>query len=73
MIMACVLDEKGKRTYRDNKPILYDVEPVAFHRWGCDFEEFCDGPPGNFSVAIVEHGDGRVSLIEPELLRFTDK
>lgn len=33
-----------------------------FHQWGCDFEEFSDGP-GNFTTAIVEDDTGKVHVL----------
>lgn len=40
-----------------------------FHSWGCEYEEFENGP-GNYTVAIVEDEQGVVHTILPTNLTF---
>ena len=44
---------------------------ATFHGWGCDFEDFDDGP-GNYSTAIVEREDGRVESVPVTMIQFAD-
>lgn len=63
------------------KGTIYEVldgkcKPVEFalgyfHGWGCNYQEFEEGP-GNFSVAIVELPDGRVVTPQPDDIVFID-
>ena len=40
-----------------------------FHQWGCDYEEFEEGP-GNYSTAIVELADGTIRNVPVEMVKF---
>jgi hypothetical protein len=58
----------------DNVAKKYTKEIVGtawFHQWGVDYEEFETGP-GNFSVALVEYGDGKVDGVPAHLIEFVD-
>ena len=46
-----------------------ELGEAAFHQFGTNYEEFEKGP-GNYSVAIVEHRDGTVECVDPELIKF---
>lgn len=54
----------------DRKKVTDTFEGV-FHGWGCDYEEFENGP-GNYSVGIVELGDGSVQRFIPENIKFIE-
>lgn len=41
----------------------------TFHCWGVSYEEFESGP-GNFTVAIVEDGQGNVIEVLPSNIQF---
>lgn len=48
----------------EKPPVKKVIGPGVFHCWGCSFVEFEAGP-GNYTVAIVEMGDGTVRMIDP--------
>ncbi|EFH4810827.1 hypothetical protein F9385_19185 [Escherichia coli] len=54
----------------DRKKVTDTFEGV-FHGWGCDYEEFENGP-GNYSVGIVELEDGSVQRFIPESIKFIE-
>ena len=51
---------------------LTDPIPVKFHGWGSEYEEFNEGPPMQYTVAIVEDAAGQVHTVPAHRLRFTD-
>jgi len=55
------------KEYKKRTRVL--VGPVRFHGWGHNYEEFETGP-GSYSVAIIEHPDGRCDKVVPELITF---
>ena len=48
--------------------MLFDGE-ATFHRWGCDYEEFENGP-GNFTTAVIERDDGTVETPPANWIAF---
>lgn len=42
---------------------------AVFHAWGCNYEEFENGP-GNYSTAIVERADGSVENVPTHMIKF---
>lgn len=59
--------------HRDGKwQMLVKHWRAVFHGFGSDYEEFSDGPPGNFSAAIVELPDGSVILPRADRIQFID-
>lgn len=45
--------------------------PGIFHQWGNNYEEF-EGGPGNYTIAIVERGDGTVDEVLVSNLKFVN-
>jgi len=42
---------------------------AIFHCWGCEYEEFENGP-GNSSVALIERANGTVETVTPSMIEF---
>lgn len=57
--------------YPGGKKTVKGIAPGLFHGWGFDYEEFENGP-GNYSIAIVEMGDGSIKTCVPENIKFID-
>lgn len=45
------------------------VGEVVFHCFGVEYEELPEGP-GNYSVAIIEHPDGRLEGVPVSKVQF---
>jgi len=60
------------KLHRDGVWKMIERGEAIFHQFGCEYEEFQDGP-GNYSVAIVEFADGSVETVMPSCIRFLDK
>ena len=60
---------KVKCKFWDKETKQYIVAEGLFHQWGCDYEEFENGP-GNHTVGIVELLDGRIIRTEPPNIQF---
>lgn len=59
--------------HREGKwQMVVKCECAVFHGFGMDYEEFSDGPPGNFSVAIVEYPDGHIEMPRADRIQFLD-
>lgn len=57
------------RYYKDGK--FCDFELGYFHQWGCNYEEFENGP-GNYSIAIVELTNGEIITPTLDDIQFLD-
>lgn len=70
--MRTVMVKIKERVKRDGgyDYITHNLEG-KFHEWGVSYEEFENGP-GNYSVGIVEMPGGKVELVHPENITFTD-
>lgn len=60
---------KGK--YRDSQLGVVEFEAGLFLQWGCDYDEFENGP-GNFTTAIVELPDGRIVTPRARDIQFLE-
>ncbi len=50
----------------------YVLEPFGealFHQFGCNYEEFENGP-GNFTTAVIEWPDGQMENVPVEHVKF---
>jgi hypothetical protein len=57
-------------TWRSYKAVGgYECLPAVFLGWGCDYEEFDNGP-GNYTAAILMTPDGQIRLIHARLVSF---
>jgi hypothetical protein len=62
---------KYEKTHKPGKS-YFDKVPdgeATFHAFGCDYEEFEEGP-GNFSTAIIERKDGAIENVPVEMIKF---
>ena len=58
--------------YKEQPDGLWKLEEIGeaiFHQFGCNFEDFENGP-GNFTTAIVEWPDGTIGNVPVEHVRF---
>ncbi len=53
-------------------PLIKEIGIGKFHSWGCNYEEFENGP-GNYSMAIVEMLDGSIITPAPTEIKFLEE
>lgn len=58
----CIVFKWVHKEGTGQQPMIKVVDYIGkFHQFGCDYEEFTDGP-GNFTAAVVEKGDSKIEL-----------
>jgi hypothetical protein len=57
-------DEPGHYEYTE-------VGAALFHKFSTEYEEFENGP-GNYTVAVIELGNGEVKLVSPDCIKFME-
>ena len=69
--MRKVMVSEYKKAEGTPMRILQEKGVAEFHQFGVDFEELENGT-GNYSTAIVEWPDGKISNVAVQLVRFLE-
>lgn len=50
--------------------VTSDDKEANFHQFSMNFVEFYVGGPAQYPVAVIEHDDGQVEVVNAEYVRF---